>query len=79
MWTLDCIDSWWEEAVVCEVLKVLTFPPIVLRVLFVEDGMEFNVKKAYWKTSSKILFCGDENINIEAEKLQEQHTIIKWG
>lgn len=43
---LDCIDSWLKEWVVCEVLQVLKFPPFVLRVRFVEAGMEFNVKKA---------------------------------
>lgn len=79
MWTLDFIDSWWKERVVHEVPQVLKFPPIVLRVLFVEAGMEFNVKKAYCKTSSKILFYRDESINTEAEKLQEQRKILKWG
>lgn len=45
MWALDCIDSWLKGGVVCDVLQVLKFPPIVLKVLFVEAGMEFNVKK----------------------------------
>lgn len=45
MWTLDCIDSCWKKRVVCEVLQVLKYPLIVLRVAFVEAGMEFDVRK----------------------------------
>lgn len=34
-----------KKRVVCEVLQVLKYPLIVLRVAFVEAGMEFNVRK----------------------------------